>query len=129
MENGRVKLILKKHIGQSRMARSMDIKASIFISMLKSGKIKPHGGVLQLKVTLKLILKKLILSHQSFRILMVKQDQLLRRWCLIWDKSNKVFQHQMSFKRKEKCNNLWRLTHKWTFPNVNLVDLFITVYS
>ena len=79
MENGRVKLILRKHIGRLKMARLMDIKASIFISMLKSGKIKPHGGALQLKVTLKLILKKLILSHQSFQILMVKQDQLLRR--------------------------------------------------
>ena len=79
MENGRVKSILKKHIGQSRMAKLMDIKANIFISMLKSGKIKLHGGVLQLKVMLKLTLKRLILSHQSFLILMVKQDQLLRK--------------------------------------------------
>lgn len=128
MENGKIKLIHKKLIGPLKTARSMDIKANTFILMLKNGKIKLHGGALQSKGMLKLTPKKLILNLRSFQILMVKQDQLLKRWCSIWDKNNKVFQHQMNFKNKEKCNNLWKLTHKWTFLNVNLVDLFITVY-
>lgn len=128
MENGKIKSIHKKLIGPLKMARLMDIKANTFISMLKNGKIKLHGGALQLKVMLKLTLKRLILNPQNFQILTVKQDQPFKRWCSIWDKNNKVFQHQMNSKNKEKCNNLWKLIHKWTFLNVNSVDLFITVY-
>ena len=79
MENGKIKLIHKKLIGPLKTARLMDIKANTFILMLKNGKIKLHGGALQSMGMLKLTPKKLILNLRSFQILMVKQDQLLKR--------------------------------------------------
>ncbi len=123
MENGKVKLTHNKHTGPLRMDKLMVTKENTFISMLKNGKIKLHGGALQLKVMLKSTHKKSILNLQNFLILRDKQDPQSKRWCLIWDKSNKVFQLPMSFKRKIKWTSLWKLIHKWISHNVSSVDL------
>lgn len=49
MENGNKKLTAKKLIGQYKMVCLKIILENIYTSMLKNGKIKQAGGVLQSK--------------------------------------------------------------------------------
>ena len=79
MENGKTRSILNKPIGPLRMDNLMDIKENTFISTLKNGKIKLHGGTLPFKVILKSTLKKSIQNLQNFLTLMEKPDQLSKK--------------------------------------------------
>lgn len=120
VENGKIKSILSKPSGLSKMANSINIKENTFTSMSKNGKIKHPGGVLPSKENLKLILKKSTLNLRNYLISMDKRDPLSRKWCSIWDKSSKGSQLLMSFKRGEKCRNSWKPIHKWISLNVSL---------
>lgn len=125
MVNGRIKSILRKLIGPSKMELSTIIRESISISILKSGRTKQAGGALLSKVMRKSILRKSTLNHPSYLTWTVRLGQLSRRWCLIWGKSSKDCLRVMNYRSRKNWNNSWRLILRWISLNASLIDLDI----